>query len=84
MERERPRERLWHVRASGKRIVLSQIVAVTWIRAAFNDEFHALVWIFASQVGDAVFRDNHLHRMLAVIHVSDEWDDRADLAASRQ
>ena len=66
---------------AAKMDVVAQQAAVVGMRAVGDDGFGPLAGALAAQVRDAVFGDNDLHRMFAMIQVANHGHDGADLSA---
>ena len=60
--------------------VVAKQVAVCRVCAVLDDEFGALHWVFAAEVGDALVGDEHLYRVFAVVEVGNHRHDVADFA----
>ena len=58
----------------------TQVLTVVGVGTVVDDQPGALVRILAAQISDALFGNDDLHRMLAVIHVRDHRHDRRNLA----
>src|SRR4051794_8312891 len=64
--------------------VLHELLTELGMRAVLNDQLGALVRILSTQVSDALFGDDHLDGMFAVVEMADQWNDSADLPAFRR
>ena len=80
MEGEGGAERLRGVAVFGELEVLPEKIPVGGIDAIIDDQFGAFAWVLASEIGDAVFGDENLDRVFAVVHVRAHRDDGRDLA----
>ena len=74
-------EALWGVGRSAERQVAVQHGAILGMGTAVDDQTGALVRGLAAKVGHALFGDDDLHAVLAVIEVRDHGDDRTDFSA---
>ncbi len=61
--------------------VLAELGPVVGVGAIFDDDVGAFVGVLAAEVGDALFGDDDLNGVFAVVHVGHEGDDGGDLAA---
>ena len=80
MEGEGVFEAEWLVTIFGEREIAAQFVPEIRVGAAIDNDFRPLARIEAAQIGDAVFGDDDLHGVLAVVRVRDLGHDGADLA----
>ena len=58
--------------------VLVQQWAVLWIHTVVDDLMSALDWALTTQVSNTVLGDDDLHRVLAVVVVTNHWQECGD------